>query len=310
MRFGVILPQYGRFASGEAMVRMAQAAEDLGWDTAWGSDHTIVPHPYLERFSEMFYEIFTSLAYVAARTKRIRLGTSVLLLPYRHPVSLAKQVASLDQLSGGRTIIGIAAGWMQEEFEVLDLPFRERGRRHDEAARALIHIWTSDSPVFQGEYYRFSGFAFSPRPLQRPYPPLWIGGNDRRALRRVVEFGTGWHPITSLRIGLSLEELGERIRELRAMAEEGGRRFEEITVSLRAPLAFGGDPGRLSNLLTFIGSSDEITRRLEICTKLGVHSVEFDCFYSMPDLMQQGAVDEFIKTMERFAREVQPRFAQ
>lgn len=248
-----------------------------------------------------------TLGFVAAHTRRVRLGTSVLLLPSRHPVMIAKQIASLDQLSGGRLIVGIAPGWMEEEFQVLDVPYRARGRRDDEAVRAMIELWTADEPSFQGEFYRFSGLAFSPRPAQKPYPPLWIGGNDRRALVRTVELGSGWHPISSVRIGLSFDELGQRISELRALSEARGRRFEELTLSIRAPLAFEGDPGRLSGLVTFIGSVDEITRRLERCVALGVSDVLLDCFYSIPGRVEEPSIDEFLRTMERFSREVRPK---
>ena len=150
MQFGVALPQFGRFASPEAIVRMARTAEELGWESVWGSDHTVIPQPYLDRFSGTFYEVFTTLAFAAAHTSRVRLGTSVLLLAYRHPVMVAKQVASLDRLAGGRTIIGVAPGWMREEFDILGLPFAERGRRADECLRALKTLWTQATPAFEG----------------------------------------------------------------------------------------------------------------------------------------------------------------
>lgn len=307
MRFGVQLPQYGRFAGPDALLKMARAAEDLGWDSVWASDHVVIPRPHTDRFTATFYDIFATLAFVAAQTSRVRLGTSVLLLPYRHPVMLAKQVASLDALSKGRTIIGVAPGWMEKEFEILGVPHRGRGKLHDETLRAMIKIWTSEDTAFAGEHYRFPGFEFAPRPVQKPHPPIWIGGNDRRALRRTIELGTGWHPITSLRIGLTLEELTDRIRELRQLAHDHGRDMGEITLSLRAPLAFEGGAGRLSDYLTFIGDSAEITRRLDRCAALGITEVLFDTFYSIPDRMEAGTIDDFIRTMERFSREVRPK---
>lgn len=309
MRFGVQLPQYGRFASPDALLRMAHAAEELGWDSVWASDHIVIPRPHTDRFTATFYDIIATLAFVAAQTSRVRLGTSVLLLPYRHPVTLAKQVATLDALSKGRTIIGVAPGWMEKEFEILGVPHRGRGKLHDETLRAMIKIWTSEDTAFTGEYYRFPGFEFGPRPVQKPYPPIWIGGNDRRALLRTVELGTGWHPITSLRIGLTLEQLTERIQELRQIADAHGRDVREITLSLRAPLAFDGSAGRLSDHLTFIGDPGEITRRLDRCAGLGITEVLFDTFYSIPDKMETGTIDDFIRTMERFSREVRPKLA-
>lgn len=309
MRFGVQLPQYGPFASPDALLQMARAAEDLGWDSVWTSDHIVIPRPHTDRFTATFYDIIATVAFVAARTSRVRLGTSVLLLPYRHPVLLAKQVATLDALSKGRTIVGVAPGWMEKEFEILGVPHRGRGALHDETLRAMIKIWTSEDTAFAGEHYRFPAFEFAPRPVQKPYPPIWIGGNDRRALRRTVELGTGWHPITSLRIGLTLEELAERIQELRRLAEMHGRDVRDITLSLRAPLAFEGDAGRLSSYLTFIADPGEVTRRLERCAALGITEVLFDTFYSIPGKMETGRIDDFIGTMERFSREVRPELA-
>ena len=309
MRFGVQLPQYGRFAGPDALLRMARAAEDLGWDSVWTSDHIVIPRPHTDRFTATFYDIVATLAFVAARTDRVRLGTSVLLLPYRHPVILAKQIATLDALSRGRMVVGVAPGWMEKEFEILGVPHRGRGDLHDETLRAMIKIWTSEDTSFAGQHYRFPAFEFEPRPVQKPYPPIWIGGNDRRALRRTVELGTGWHPITSLRIGLTLEDLTDRVQELRQLADARGRDMREITLSLRAPLAFDGAAGRLSDYLTFIGDADAITQRLDRCAALGITDVLFDTFYSIPDRMETGTIDEFIRTMERFSRDVLPKLA-
>jgi len=307
LEFGVSLPQFGRFASPETIVRVARAAEDLGWASVWGADHIVVPHPYLDRFSETIYEVFTTLTYAAAHTKRVRVGTSVLLLAYRHPVMIAKQVASLDRFAGGRTIIGLAPGWMQEEFEILGLPFEDRGPRADEAIRALKALWGAENPSFEGKFYRFSEFAFAPRPVQQPHPPLWIGGNNRRALRRTAAVGDGWHPISSMRIGLTLEELRAALKDLHAMAAAEGRDPAALTVSLRAPLAFQGTPTTHTGHLTFVGSNDQILERLAACAAIGVRHVVFDLFYSLADQVETGSVAEFIDTMERFTREIQPR---
>lgn len=307
LEFGVALPQFGRFASPETIGRLARAAEDLGWSSVWAADHIVVPHPYLDRFSETIFEVFTTLMFAAARTRRVRIGTSVLLLAYRHPVMIAKQVASLDHFAGGRTILGIAPGWMREEFEILGLPFEDRGPRADEALRALKVLWTSDNPRFEGRYYRFGDFAFAPRPLQQPHPPLWVGGNNRRALRRAAGLGDGWHPISSMRIGLTLEELRAGIKELHAMAAANDRDPAALTVALRAPLAFQGTPTTHTGHLTFAGSADQILERLAACAAVGVRHIVFDLFYSLAGQVETGSVAEFVETMERFTREIQPR---
>jgi probable F420-dependent oxidoreductase len=307
MHFGISLPQFGKFASADSLLRMATAAEDFGWDSVWGADHVVIPTKYAERFDGTFYDLFTTLGFIAAATKRVQIGTSVIVLPYRHPVVLAKQIATLDVLSGGRTIIGVAAGWMREEFDILGIPYERRGQRSDECLRALKAVWTSPVPDFAGEWYRFADFICAPQPLQRPHPPLWIGGTDQRTLQRVVEFGDGWQPISSARIGLSIEEFAERITSLRRLAEQMRRDPATITLSFNLPLAFDMHPGPLGQYLTCIGSSDEIVRRLEHCARLGVTHLIFSCFYSMPSKMASENVDEFLTTMERFTREVRPR---
>lgn len=307
LEFGVALPQFGRLASPDALVRFARAAEELGFASVWAADHVVIPRPYLDRFGETIYEVFTTLTWVAAHTRRIRLGPSVLLLAYRHPVMIAKQVASLDRFAAGRTIVGVAPGWMREEFDLLDAPFEDRGPRADEALRALKAIWSSGSPAFAGRYYRFRDFAFAPQPVQQPHPPLWIGGNNRRALRRVAEFGDGWHPICSVRIGLALDELRAAVKELHILAAAHRRDPASLTLSLRAPLAFRGTPTTHGGHVTFVGSPDQIAERLAACAALGVRHVVFDLFYSLAGQVETGSLDQLLETMERFSREVQPR---
>ena len=307
MHFGVVLPQFGKFASRDSLTRVAQAAEDQGWDSVWFADHVIIPTPYTARFSETFYELFVTMGFVAAVTSRVRIGTSIVILPYRHPLMTAKQVATLDQLSEGRVILGVAFGWMKEEYDVLGIPFEKRGRRSDECLAAMKECWLSDSPHFEGEFYRFSEIAFSPKPIQKPHPPIWIGGNDRRTLRRVVEYGDAWHPIAGPRIVMNEETLRSRIAELRHLAEENGRKPDEILLSFHAPLAFEGDPGALRENLTFIASPDEILRRLELCRELGFTHFVLNCFYGMPEKIGLAAADHILRTMERFSNEVRPR---
>ena len=136
------------------------------------------------------------LAFLAGQTSRIGLGTSVMIVPHRNPLVAAKSIATLDVLSGGRVILGVGVGWLREEFEVLDLPpFDERGAVTDEYLRAFIELWTSDNPSFHGKYVQFDDISFLPKPVQKPHPPIWIGGESRPAIRRAAQLGNGWHPL-------------------------------------------------------------------------------------------------------------------
>lgn len=191
MRFGIHLPQYGRAAGPHAIERAARQAEDLGFADVWVSDHLAVPDgaPYPPAF---LFEPLMTLAWAAAATSRVGLGTSVLVLPYRHPLHLAKELASLDVLSGGRLVVGVAAGWLQGEFEALGVPFGERGARTDEAIDAMRACWEGGQPVsFSGPTVEFKAMKFLPRPDR--HIPIWVGGASRPALERAVGRADGWH---------------------------------------------------------------------------------------------------------------------
>jgi probable F420-dependent oxidoreductase len=225
VQFGVCLPNFpfGVQPSTDAIVAVAQAAERLQYDSVWVSDHVLVPEDR-SRYGQL-YEVLTTLAYVAARTERIRLGVSVLVLPQRHAVLVAKQIATLDNLSGGRVILGVGAGWMQGEFDNLGADFHRRGRHTDEALRVLKTLWQEEQPQFAGEFYRFRHVLFGPRPVQPGGPPIWIGGNSEPALRRAVTLADGWHADD-----VPLEQLRAVSQQLQARAQAHGR---TVTISLR-----------------------------------------------------------------------------
>ncbi len=190
MRFGIHLPQYGRAAGADAIARVAKHAEELGFSDVWVSDHLAVPAdaPYPPAF---LFEPVVALTWAAAATARVGLGTSVLVLPYRHPLHLAKELASLDRLSGGRLIVGAAAGWLEKEFEALNVPFAERGVRTDEAIEAMRACWGEQPVNYRGRTVTFENLKVQPTPDRRI--PIWIGGASAPALRRAVKLGDGWH---------------------------------------------------------------------------------------------------------------------
>ena len=194
MHIGINIANHKDLLSKQYIRDTARMAEDLGFDSVWIPDHIIVPKAVEERYGPVYYDAMSVLAYLAGITSRVRLGTTVLVLPYRHPIVLAKQIASIDQLSDGRLIFGVGVGWAEVEFAVLNLPFAERGRRTDEALRLMRTLWTQDNPTFAGPYHTFADILCQPQPVQQPLP-IWIGGNSRAALRRTAALAEGWHPI-------------------------------------------------------------------------------------------------------------------
>src|SRR3989441_8630615 len=184
MQFGVWIPTCRHLATVEIIRHSAIRAEQLGYDSVWVSDHVVVPNANIVNFGETIFDPLVTLGVLAGATSRVRLGTTVLIVPYRNAVVTAKMVSSLDALSGGRVVLGIGAGWVAAESAALGVPFAERGAMTDEYLAAMQELWTSRAPSFAGKYTRFGGLVFEPKPLQKPHPPLWVGGNSRAALRR------------------------------------------------------------------------------------------------------------------------------
>jgi probable F420-dependent oxidoreductase len=192
MQVGIHLPHVGRKAGPDAIKRAAEQAEALGFADVWVSEHIIIPRGAPYPPSAIFYDPVLTLTWAAAFTKRVRLGTTVLVLPMRHPLPLAKELATLQGLSHGRLILGAGVGWMEAEFAALGVPFRERGRRMDEGIAMMRAVWTQDPVTFQSKY--ISARIEDMRMLPLPAPiPLWIGGNSDAAIARAIRIGDGWH---------------------------------------------------------------------------------------------------------------------
>jgi probable F420-dependent oxidoreductase len=219
MRFGVNLYTHDRYPDARALVEIARLADDLGFETVAVGEHVVVPRSQLSLLPARWYDPLVVGATIGAVTTRVKVAFSVLVLPYHHPVRLAKAIATLDVLTAGRVILGAGAGWLEGEFDVLGVPFGERGRRLDESLAAMKELWTSDDPTFQGEWVSFADIAFEPRPLQRPHPPIWVGGWGRNAMRRAVAFGDGLYPAA----GGPLSRLAGDVRAVRGMLADAGR---------------------------------------------------------------------------------------
>ncbi len=301
MHFGVGLPHFRQVASTEAIGTVAQRAEALGFDSVWVSDHIVVPHSAIPRFGAVFFEPFTTLAYVAGKTRRIRLGTSVIILPYRNPLFMAKALATIDVLAGGRVIVGAAVGWLAEEFEALGIPFTERGARSDEAIRVMRLLWTEAEPKFEGRFFRFAGIKAEPKPLQKPHPPIWIGGASQAALRRAAEFAEAWHPSHR-----PLEDIASGAKQFKNLAKGRGRDPRTLQVVARAPLRIitNGQAPEPRPLL--VGTPEQIVEDIGRYKEAGVTGFMFDTFYGNPSVNDQD-LKGVLATLEAFAQKVQPR---
>ena len=229
----------------------------------------------------------------------MQLGTSVLILPYRNALLTAKIVSTLDTLSGGRVILGVGVGWMEEEFEALGLDtFRQRGAVSDEYIRVFRTLWTDDAPSFQGEHVHFDNIGFAPRPVRRPHPPIWIGGHTGPAIRRAARLGDGWHPI-GLRppANLTPDEMKNAVAGGCAMrpAEQAAIR-RDVTISFRGPIVFSDTAGADRRPLT--GSPAAIQDDIARYADCGVSHMVFDIMTS--------DIAEMQRVMDRFASDVRP----
>jgi probable F420-dependent oxidoreductase len=237
MDIGISLPSNSGVDDPAAIVALARLAEELGFASLWVSEHLVNVSYVRDRIGDRpYFHPLATLSYVAARTERIRLGTSVMVLPFHHPFDLAKYIATLDHFSGGRVTLGVGVGAVPEEFEAMNVPWRARGSRTDEALAVLKALWTEESARFDGRHWRFSDVRTSPKPLQRPHPPIWVGGTSEGAMRRAARFGDGWHPSA-----ISLEDFGEARAGLLERVAAEGRDPARFTLSMRLNVALPGE---------------------------------------------------------------------
>jgi probable F420-dependent oxidoreductase len=190
MNFGVILPNYGPDSNPDGIRRVAELAEELGFDSVWTTEHIIVGPEGVDPYGRV-YDPLVTLAWIAGWTERIGLGTSIVLVPLHNPMHLAKEIATLQELSGGRITLGVGMGWHKDEFDFMGVPFEGRGRRADEAIRLMRALWSGERD-FDGEFWSFHDATSEPHPS--PTPEIWVGGSSARAIRRAVELGDAWHP--------------------------------------------------------------------------------------------------------------------
>jgi probable F420-dependent oxidoreductase len=226
--FGI---NYGPAADPQAASQIARAAEAAGFESLWTGEHIVLPDPQVPPSPAApetpFIDSLIALAFVAAHTKTIRLGTGIIILPQRNPVVLAKELASTDVLAGGRLIFGIGVGYLKPEFEAIGAPFEHKGARSEEFLRAMIALWTMDKPEFRGRFVSFGGVNAMPRPVQKPYPEIVFGGHTKEAFSRAARLAKGWYGFA-----LDLATTRQHIEGLKAACKAAGRRFEELEISV------------------------------------------------------------------------------
>lgn len=300
MRFGIAIPIH-RNLEPQLALDIATKAEELGFDSVWVSDHIVVPTNYLDRFSEVFYDPFVLLSTIAARTKNIKLGTSVIILPYRNPIVVAKMISTLDVLSNGRVIFGIGAGWMKEEFNILGIPFTERGKRTNEYIKIMKELWEKDDPRFDGDFFKFSDIRFYPKPVQKPHPPIWIGGSSKSAMKRAAMLAEGWHPTW-----IGLKEIEKGIAYIEKIRKEAKRESTPFVYSIRNRLNILDKKGKqgfkedIRHPFPLYGTPEEIVKRINTLKETGIS-------YIVVDIRTENDKQMF-DTMEKFSRSVLPAF--
>jgi probable F420-dependent oxidoreductase len=288
MEFAVVLPSFGPPARDPAVQSnlrdVAEAADELGYHVVFAAEHLVypqeirTPYPYGGRFpfavTDPVLDVPTTLAWAAAVTKHVRLGASVMVLPYHEPVALAKALTTIDVLSGGRLMVGVASGWLREEFDLLGVPFHERGARTDEYLAVLRALWTEERVTFRGRFVRLEEAAFFPKPIQKPHPPIWIGGASAAAFRRIARLGDGW-----LAVPRSPADLADDVAAIRREAEAAGRD------PLRIGVAASGGATSVSELLD----------RVPALERAGATIV------TVPALFWAKSVPQAIELMDEFA---------
>jgi probable F420-dependent oxidoreductase len=315
MDFGVATLTRGALGNREGYLAAAEAAERLGYGFISVNDHIVVPrdiasrYPYSEsgewaaRTAGECLDQLAALAFLAARTERLRLLTSVMVVPQRHPVLTAKMLATIDVLSAGRLIVGCGVGWLKEEFEAVGAPaFAERGRVTDEYLEAFKVLWTADDPVYRGQHAQFDNIMFLPKPVQKPHPPIWIGGESPLAMKRAVRLGDGWYPANNnpqFRLDTAAR-LVAGVQELRRICEAAGRDPATLDVAYIAltPVDWTAQRTGDGERRIFTGDASAMAEDVAALEQAGVRHV---CLS-----FQTGDLAETLERIERFAQQSMP----
>jgi probable F420-dependent oxidoreductase len=297
MRVGITLPNLGPSANATAVKHGAQHAERLGYDSLWVMDRLLYPvtprtaYPAtpdgsLPEFYQQVLDPLESLTFAAAHTSRVALGTSILDIPFYHPVVLARRLTTLDVLSGGRLRVGFGLGWSDDEFQAVGASAKERGARADEFLQVLKTIWTTDPVTFQGQHFQVPPSIIGPKPVQKPHPPIYLAAYVSAALKRAATVANGWMPN-----GIPLEAMPQMLAQFHAMAAAVGRHPAELEVIVVASVHMTQRP-RAENRPVFTGSREQVSADIAGFRDLGANEIIFELDLSPP-------IGDILATMER-----------
>lgn len=298
MKLGICVPHYGRPIEVDRIMAVVHRAEEAGLDSVWVTDHVIVPRDVDVIYRDHMLDPLAVLPWLAGVTERIALGTSVVILPYRSPIPVAKLLASVDVLSGGRLIVGAAIGWLEGEFAALGVPFKERVSRSEEALELMRALWTREHPEIQTPRHTLANLAASPMPLQKPRPPIWIGGGSEGALRRVARLGDGWHATAA-----TPDTFRQGKQSVMRFWKETGREGEPAW-SLRIPIFIEGvhtwavDQTLLRGRHAIRGTIKQVIGQLAEYQRLGVGHVALEVSYT--------TYPAILETIDILAEDVRP----
>ena len=295
MKVGFGIPNNQGVEDPNDLVALAVAAEKLGFDSVWVREHLFHSTYVAKRLGDRpYHDALTVLTAIGCATKTIRLGTSVLVLPWHDPARLGKMVATLDQLSRGRVDLGVGVAVTEDEFENLGVEFKTRGKRTDEILGALQALWTQDTPQFAGEFYRYEGLKFSPKPRQKPYPPILIGGSSAAAHRRTARFGDGWHTLRQ-----SPAQVAAGRQQIRDLTKEAGRDSAPFKYSITLHFSANGKAPDtpVEDRTALTGTDDDIIDTIKAYEAAGLDEIVVGA--SSADVNRN--IDTMSHVMERIA---------
>lgn len=294
LRLKALTQPWEASVTGADQTRMVKRAEAMGYDMIAIPEHFVIPTDHVALSGPHYLQSTVAQAYIAGATERIRLNSCVTILPLQHPIVLAKALATADWMSSGRMMVTFGVGWLEREFDTLGVPFRERGRIADEYLEAIIELWTSESPRFEGKYVSFRDMAFEPKPVQKPHLPVWVGGDADAALRRAARFASGWWPFLT-----PPDKIAERIEFIKSQPTYDGRPFEVMhglgTTRVGEGHRVVKDPRARAGT-----SAQEIVDRLNALAEQGVT-------YSAVPVPAVGGVDEYLDYAQWVIEEIKPK---
>ncbi len=291
MKFGFILPNNWGMADPHDVVGIATKAESLDFNSVWVRHHIINAGYVRERLDgRPFYDALTTLTYVAAKTERVRLGTSVMVMPWTNPLGLAKSLATLDVLSGGRVDAGIGEGALKAESDALGSDYPTRREFTDEGIRIMKELWTKEDAFFDGEFFKFENVKFAPKPIQKPHIPIWIGGQSTPAYRRIANHGNAWHPQW-----MSPSQLAGRKEKLKVHMEEAGRDMETLPISMALEFEILDKP-KTDVADQMVGTVEQLIEAIQGYEEVGLDEIDLQ--------MSSNDPSTFHSNMEKFHNEV------